>query len=637
MANIDVSGYQGWQKIVTPSGGVYYAVPGTSWVYDPFASQSAGHSVFKKSPKVAVDAYNSQKEAEEAQKKANSPGMQVAKAVVPVATSLGTLYLANEIMKPSTPAAVEAIKASEKAFTNSASATIPSSQVASVTPTASAPTVAPVPTTSAEAFTNSGATSGALQPPNVVSATRVPGAGPYPVGTAADGGTLMSDGSIASTVPTQNGGVTGTQIGQGALGAAQVYQGYQDFKQGDNVGGTINTTAGAAAIGTAMGSETAAEVLPIAGPIAGAYGFYKMEQMVGDMPTGGKRNSNATLQGAAAGAAIGSAIPVVGTAIGALVGAAIGFASSYFGSSKDKYQMMRDAGRSVLKEHGILDDNYQGTLADGTLYDFGKDGKEAGKLNTSDPNWGQIAAMANVVAVGEGSGGKGLEAMATMYTNAALSNSGGDLNKAMENIKHFAMQRGMTMEDVQAQIDKMADKDITIDQAAAYKAGAAQLFAGMPRPVAVQTPGQPPKPAQLGQPPPTGSKVVYPPKTAQTQPPPGSAPLVPVATPLATPPPYGPGSVVYKPPDPNAPLPTLPPGQLLDPGYNMDGPYRPPADAATNPNYAPVVVTNSSGVPSNAVPVPRSVTRSPGISMTGRHLTSQEIGEQLAQRINARH
>jgi hypothetical protein len=49
-------------------------------------------------------------------------------------------------------------------------------------------------------------------------------------------------------------------------------------------------------------------------------------------------------------------------------------ASRYAGSSKDKGQMRRDAVRGALQERGLLDDNWQGTLADGTTTDFGKDG-----------------------------------------------------------------------------------------------------------------------------------------------------------------------------------------------------------------------------------------------------------------------
>jgi hypothetical protein len=75
--------------------------------------------------------------------------------------------------------------------------------------------------------------------------------------------------------------------------------------------------------------------------------------------------------GAAAGAAAGSVVPVVGTIIGAAVGM---LASRYAGSSKDKGQMRRDAVRGALQERGLLDENWRGTLADGSTTDFGKDG-----------------------------------------------------------------------------------------------------------------------------------------------------------------------------------------------------------------------------------------------------------------------
>ena len=53
--------------------------------------------------------------------------------------------------------------------------------------------------------------------------------------------------------------------------------------------------------------------------------------------------------------------------------------------------MQRDAIRGALQKRGILDENFQGTLADGSITDFGQDGsklntKAMNKLQSENPN-----------------------------------------------------------------------------------------------------------------------------------------------------------------------------------------------------------------------------------------------------------
>jgi hypothetical protein len=140
--------------------------------------------------------------------------------------------------------------------------------------------------------------------------------------------------------------------------------------------------------------------------------------------------------------------------------------------------MMRDKAREIWQKNGILDENYQGTLADGTKYDFGKDGKKAGKLNTTDPNWGKIAALANVVAAGEGASGKAGEAIATLYTNAALSKAGGSYEKALANIKHFSNQRQQSPDQIKQNIQSLYDnKKITEDQYKTWTNDVTKIYA----------------------------------------------------------------------------------------------------------------------------------------------------------------
>jgi len=314
----------------------------------------------------------------------------------------------------------------------------------------------------------------------------IPANAPVPEGYVAVG-ELNADGSqiIATKDSVSNGTVDLGQIGLGALGAFQLYQGYNAYKQGDYAGSAVNAGAGAAAIGTAVGSETAASALPVAGAVAGGYGLYKNAGYVGSAPAGGKRNSISTAQGAAAGAGIGasvgSVVPVVGTAVGALVGGlvggAYGFGMSYFGSSKDKYQQIRDKGREFLVQNGVLTPDYKGTLADGSQFDFGKDGKGLEKLDFDKPLTGKAAAYGNVIAAGEGFFGRPREAMSMLYANGGLSNAGEDNNKLKANFQHFAQQRGYTLEALQAEFQKqLDDKAITQHEYDVYLNDAKELL-----------------------------------------------------------------------------------------------------------------------------------------------------------------
>lgn len=99
MGNIDVSNYQSWPKIVGPSGGVYYKVPNSSYVYDPFQSQAAGRSVFHPDPtqawadqKTAKDEHNA---AIEAQANANNPFRQIGLAGVGATLPVAVGKIAN--------------------------------------------------------------------------------------------------------------------------------------------------------------------------------------------------------------------------------------------------------------------------------------------------------------------------------------------------------------------------------------------------------------------------------------------------------------------------------------------------------------------------------------------------------------
>jgi hypothetical protein len=221
------------------------------------------------------------------------------------------------------------------------------------------------------------------------------------------------DGSIGeAVVPTESlqdpGFFDSLSVGdlvKGAAGAAQLYSAYKSYKSGDMLGAGVQGIGGATTLATSgvVGSaaKTAATealggyLVPGVQIAAGLYGAKQTADITGSMAAGKQRDTASAISGgmaglslglgagtlagmaggltagAAAGAAAGSVVPVVGTIIGAAVGM---LASRYMGSSKDKGQMRRDAVRGALQERGLLDDNWQGTLADGTTTDFGKDG-----------------------------------------------------------------------------------------------------------------------------------------------------------------------------------------------------------------------------------------------------------------------
>jgi hypothetical protein len=279
----------------------------------------------------------------------------------------------------------------------------------------------------------------------------------------ADGG-LQTDQGLQTPV---DGGTNYGAYAQGAAAAFQGYDAYKDYQNKDYAGASIKggsaaTNAAAAYYGA---DSTAAQVAPYASAAVGAYNAYK-----GYTNKDVDANTRATQGTHDAAVAIGSYF--TGGWAGVADAAIRSFAPSFYDnhmkrmakdpivkqiggliSGKDPYQFMRDQGRKYLKENKIIDENYIGTLADGTKYDFGKDGKAMKKIDYRDPITSEVIAKADLLAVGEGYTGKAREAMAMMYTNAALSNAEGDLEKAYQNIGHFMKQRGITRQSIDQAIE----------------------------------------------------------------------------------------------------------------------------------------------------------------------------------------
>lgn len=332
-------------------------------------------------------------------------------------------------------------------------------------------------------------------------------------------------------VPTESlndpgfwGAVNWQQVAQGGLGLAQMYSAYQAYKSGDTAGAGIYGAAaagniaasGAIGAGTAAGASGAmgGYLIPGLNIVAGAYGGYQTAEALSDMAAGSKRTQTGVIGGATSGAAVGGAVgsivPGVGTAIGAGVGAVVGAiagaAGAYFGSSKKKPQMTRDAIRGVLQKNGILDENFQGTLADGTKVDMGKDGSylkwsNIDKVAEAQPKaWGAAVPGADAIAAAYGFVGQKASDIAAWYARGAVSNAGDDPNIARANIQHFAKQQGLTPQMIQGKLDE-ALKDNRINQTKYnyYMDGVNQLFGGQTSGAAAPGSVQPVKRPEKGQ------------------------------------------------------------------------------------------------------------------------------------------
>lgn len=262
---------------------------------------------------------------------------------------------------------------------------------------------------------------------------------------------------------------------QGGMGALQLYQAYKSLQGGDKVGAGLYGATGAANIAASGLAGTAASQL--AGDALGGYlvpglnvatslyGGYKTAEAIGDMAAGKQRYRTGALGMAGAGAAIGSVIPGVGTAVGAAVGALAGLTAAKFGSSKGKGQVQRDAIRSALQEQGILDENFQGTLADGSVTDFGQDGsklntKAMNKLRSENPNaFEQAQQLGDAMAASYGFMGDKARSLARLYVRGALSNAQDDPNTAIANMQHFAKQQGITPDILQTNLSQALEQN----------------------------------------------------------------------------------------------------------------------------------------------------------------------------------
>lgn len=168
-----------------------------------------------------------------------------------------------------------------------------------------------------------------------------------------------------------------------------------------------------------------------------------------------------------------------------------------FGTSKSNGQLARDASRKTLKETGVIDDKYQIHLADGSVFDMGKDGgarlknsdgteRNYHEIDSNDPRFkdqmGDIVALISPLgyAATIGVNGKKFEtkdkdvaSSQTGYLVNAVTQNAKTYDDVVNNAKGVAKQMGLTQSNYHALLDNLKTAGRIDDEA--YKIYEAKL------------------------------------------------------------------------------------------------------------------------------------------------------------------
>lgn len=230
LAGVDFSRYKEWPVVRTPSGGIYYAVPNSAFVYDPFLSQAKGKPVLYRNPTPDLEAQQQAEDERQAQldlqKQQGSPLNQILPVAAGTAGVVGGKYAIDAMTGPT------AVQSLGNGTTLMSDGSVVSQATGQVVSQAAAPTAASAfmggvsgvgPVASGSEYASMLGSSGAA--PEIVSATRVPaaeaagaGVGPY-IGAA---GIPIAGYGVYEGIKHQNpaqGGLAGAGLGL-SLGAA---------------------------------------------------------------------------------------------------------------------------------------------------------------------------------------------------------------------------------------------------------------------------------------------------------------------------------------------------------------------------------------------------------------------------------
>lgn len=401
---------------------------------------------------------------EEARKRAsgNARNNALGQTAGAVAGAVGTRYAYNTLFPTKEAAAEAAKKATEKA----------AEEAAKITTGGLSGGATSVP---------SGVSGGMNVAPNSsfsqnftpVDPSQMPSGSVAPPGTTAiqsnADGTVKFIPTEAANDPKFMSSVDWGRVAQGAVGVAQLYGAYKSYQAGDKPGAALGAATGVANLAEAAGADLGSSVVPGLNIATGLYTGYKVAEGTASSPAGNQRNKQSAVGGAVAGASIGagvgSVVPVVGTAIGASIGAVVGglagATGSWFGSHKGAAQVQRDGVRKFLSNAGVWDNKAQGTLADGSAYDFGKDGKsmkwkEIDKIEALNPAlWSTAVEASSLLAANYGLiKKKGDNDITAWYAKAAISNAKDDPETVKANVRHLLGQQGFTIDTVKQKIEE---------------------------------------------------------------------------------------------------------------------------------------------------------------------------------------
>lgn len=305
-------------------------------------------------------------------------------------------------------------------------------------------------------------------------------------------------------VPTESindssfwGSVNWQRVGQGAIGLMQLYNAYKAWKEGDKSAATLSAIQGGTNLAATAGSETAGAAAPY---LSGAAELYKAGAAQFD--------SNMSEEDKAYAAAMAPARTAAAYYTAGLSSLLEGYAYDQWGgtmrkleninkswlspvggvyqalravgSKKSGAQFLRDKIRDKMQETGAINEKWQGTLADGSVYDFGKDGKtlkwkELDKVAESSPEaWGAAVNLLNPLMNAYGLTGQKRSDVVGWLAKAAVSNAENNPEIAISNVKHMAEQQGLNFDTYQTILNKQfADKKIS-EKEYNYSMGAIQ-------------------------------------------------------------------------------------------------------------------------------------------------------------------
>ncbi len=210
------------------------------------------------------------------------------------------------------------------------------------------------------------------------------------------------------------------------------------------------------------GSQTMGVLNAVASPLAVVSGGITAKDMWDDFKSPYYNEDKGALKGGMAGYATGAGTAGLAAMAGYAglgllgpLGLAAGLLYGKYGqqmrTGKGKDQLERDIVRKGLEKKGFLADKGRYVLSDGSTFEMGKDGGfkyddglAAYEVDHKDPMqgvvFGHVLPLAELITGGDD---ELTAAFAGYFTRAAISNSNGDLNKALDNAKDMAGKLGI--------------------------------------------------------------------------------------------------------------------------------------------------------------------------------------------------